>query len=97
VIGLFLNNGNFFGFESRLWIPLGPVPFDEYYPIAHFQFEGKPTFFGVCSGCAPNFEQMVDIMQFQPDDDRWDIIGQTLLPRYLHYVVEMPTSICDLL
>jgi len=95
LIGLFLHNGYFFGFETLIWYPQSPPPIDEFFPSSLFQYEGKPTLFGVCKGCDPNWEYMVDILQYEPADNDWHKIGELLTPRFYHTVIEMPNSVCD--
>ncbi len=62
---------------------------------AIYNFRGKTTIFGAPS-CDSDINCKYDeIIQYDPDDDRWVKLGNMLEPRLLHAVIEVPVEFCD--
>ena len=97
--GLFTRLGNFFNLRSYEWEAYRPPPVVNVADVynAMWGYQGKPTIFG-----APECNALDDclynkILQYDPDDNDWSIIGTMMDTRRLHEVVEIPKSFCDLI
>jgi len=93
-----LSTGMFLNLETFAWTPYQDAgSFSTESTNALFTFQGKPTIFGTntCEQCDDDQRPHTEVLQYQPDDDTWVIIGNMLESRELHEVVQVPSSFCS--
>ena len=97
-----LKNGYWFDLEDQSWTQLRfptYAPFfgaEFYHPNTIHSLWGKPTIFGNSNNCDVTGKcDNKEIIQYDVDDDNWEVIGVMRESRTLHDVIEIPDSICD--
>ncbi len=97
--GIFTREGDWLNLKTLDWQSFAPVPYDcnGSRPNAMWGYQGKPTVFGSAFSSGPGNCYYDQVMQYQAEEDKWNIIGTMLIPRKNHEVVEVPKTFCDLL
>ena len=96
--GIFLRDGNFYELDTKRWINKTPPPLDDEAdkPNSMWSYQGRPTIFG-SPVCDPHTNECLDkeVIQYNPENDKWKSLGHMLRPRNFHEVVEVDGTICD--
>ncbi len=96
--GILLRNGYWFNLETETWEQRRFPPYAMFFtePNAITSFRGKPTVFGntVCDDAGSCTYS--EVVQYDPETDSWDSLGQMSVGRAFHTVIEVPVELCYL-
>ena len=96
--GIMSTYGEWFNLTDGSLLNLAPPPYppgQNYSPPSNlFQFQGLPTIFGLesCSdgNCGPK-----EVWQYQSTENVWLKLGEMIIDREFHSIVEIPNTFCE--
>ncbi len=98
ITGIFTRYGFWLNLDTLVWTKLGAPTFNPIADVtnAMYSFRGSPTIFGFPNCNAEGFCPSDGVLQYDQDNDRWELLGSIDVQRRMHTVVEVPGEWCDL-
>ena len=95
--GILTQYGYWFDLEDKTWSyqTVTPLPFLRQEANAMFTFRGKPTIFGNAKCGTDGACPYKGVVQYDAETDKWIDLGDMLIERQMHSIVEVPSTFCD--